>query len=126
MSAFQNLASPAPRVEEAVVASSKYNDSEPSLPPLHVAVEPARPSQSVSAEPAGEVDPAVTFDNPRQFAPPLSVEKAYHLSAAALRAADGGADFESKVSLFRPGPFVSKSPIEDSNGHHTPLLIDLF
>lgn len=90
MSAFQNLASPAPRVEEAVVESPADDGTEP------LNVEPARPSDEAVAEAAREVGPAVPFDNPKGFAPPLPLEKASHLSVAALRAGTG-ADFESKV-----------------------------
>jgi hypothetical protein len=88
MSAFQNLASPAPAVEaakaERAAASEELN------------VEPATPSEDATVDAAKSVGPAVTYDDPKKFAPPMTQQEASHLSVAALRGS--GAEFESKVS----------------------------
>ena len=92
MSAFQYLASSAPEVEAAEVSTMTL-DSE------RLIVEPAIPFEDASVEAAAPVEAAVPFDDPKKYAPPISPEKASHLSVAALRSGRG-ADFESKVSPF--------------------------
>jgi hypothetical protein len=90
MSAFQDLASPAPEVE-AAKATPIHEASEP------LQVEPVRiSSDHVRVEPAPRVEAAVTVDDPKKFAPPMTPEKAAQLSVAVLREGSG-ADFESKV-----------------------------
>jgi hypothetical protein len=88
MSAYENLASPAPAVEaakaERVAASEEFK------------VEPATPSEDTTVDAAKSVGPAVTYDDAKKFAPPMTQEEASHLSLAALRG--NGAEFESKVS----------------------------
>lgn len=90
MSAFQDLATSAPEVEAAEVSNTKYESD-------RFDIEPAKPSEYTTVDAAASVEPAVEYDDPRKFAPPISQEKASNLSVAALRAGDG-ADFESKVS----------------------------
>jgi hypothetical protein len=88
MNAFLSLASPSPAVEaakaERAAASEEWK------------VEPATPSEDASVDAAKRVEPAVTYDDPKKFAPPMTQEEASHLSVAALRGS--GAEFESKVS----------------------------
>jgi hypothetical protein len=88
MSAFQELASPAPTVGAA--EAERAQSSEP------LRVEPALPSEDTTVGAAQKVGPAVTYDKTKSFAPPITKEEASHLSVAALRGS--GADFESKVS----------------------------
>ena len=92
MSAFPHLASPAPEVE-AAEATPMEDASEP----LHV--QPAERGDNVTVEPAPSVEEAVTIDDPKKFAPPITQEKASQLSVQALRAGSG-ADFESKVGTL--------------------------
>lgn len=91
MSAFSNLATPAPKVEAPTV-ERLTGDSE------RIQVEPAQPSGSAFVTPAANVEPAVTVDDPKKFAPKLEDEVVSHLSVAALR--EYGSDFESVVSDF--------------------------
>ena len=93
MSVFQELASPAPQVEAAEASPCAQSDKSDEYWSV---VEPAQPCEEATATPAPAVGAAVLFDNPREFAPPLSQEKASHLSVVALRAGTG-AEFESKV-----------------------------
>ena len=94
MSAFQSLATPAPKVEEAAATKMK-DDSE------RMDVEPApHSSEALGVSAAPRVEPAVVFDKPKDFALPLSLEKASCLSVAALRKG-AGVDFESKVSSLQ-------------------------
>jgi hypothetical protein len=88
MSAFRELASPAP-----TVGSAEAEKIHPSAP---FRVEAALPSEDTTVEAARKVGPAVMYDNPKAFAPPITKVEASHLSVAALRGS--GADFESKVS----------------------------
>ena len=94
MSAFEDLAAPAPRVESAVAESA--------IAPEEVKVEPALPSEDAIVEPAQAVEPAVTSSN-RKFAPVISRSEAACLSVTALRSS--GSDFEGKVSFW----FISDS-----------------
>ena len=87
MSAYQDLASPAPQVETAIADAAKSSGS--------LRVDAAAPSEAVKVEPAKRVEPAVLVDNPKKFAPALTRTEASHLSVAALRRS--GADFESEV-----------------------------
>jgi hypothetical protein len=88
MSAFQNLASPAPQVEAAEAESAFISED--------VKVEPAKPSEDARVEPAMSVEPASTVDDPHKFAPPITKEEVSRLSVAGLRGS--GSEFESKVS----------------------------
>ena len=91
-SVFNNLAEPAPLVETPMVDRvTAETDS------LHV-VEPARASESTYVKPAQIVEPAVTVDDPKKFAPKLKDEEISHLSVAALR--EYGSDFESTVRII--------------------------
>jgi hypothetical protein len=105
MSAFQDLASPAPQVEAAEASRPSKDKSD------HLKVEPARPCENTTVEAAAAVDAAVPFDDPRKFAPPVSEEKASHLSVAALRAG-AGADFESKVRQSMCSHFARNGSIK--------------
>ena len=89
MSAFQDLAAPAPRVEAAEA------DAVESSGPLRVSA--AVPSDSVQVEPAQRVEAATLYDDPKTLAPPIARSEASHLSAASLR--QSGSDFESEVSI---------------------------
>lgn len=88
MSAFQNYATPAPAVEavkvERAAASEEWK------------VDPATPSEDATVDAAKGEEPAVTYDDPKKFAPPMTQEEASHLSVATLRGS--GTEFESKVS----------------------------
>lgn len=88
MSAFQDLASPAPAVEAAIAAKA--------APSEEFRVEPATPSEDATVEAAKSVEPAVLYNDPKKFAPAMTQEEASHLSIAALRVS--GVEFESKVS----------------------------
>lgn len=90
MNSFENLAAPAPRVEAAMAAPVVASSD-------NLEVEPARPSEDAKVEAASAVGPAVPFDDPKKFAPPMSAEVASQLSVAALREGSGP-EFESKVS----------------------------
>jgi hypothetical protein len=89
MSAFGDLASPAPRVGAATAERAPESGG--------VRVEPALPCEEANVEPARHVEPAVTVDDPKQFAPKQALKKAEisHLSVTALRAS--GSDFEGMV-----------------------------
>jgi hypothetical protein len=89
MSAFGELASPAPRVDAATAERAPESGG--------VLVEPALPCEETNVEPARHVEPAVTVDDPKIFAPTQALKKAdiSHLSVKALRAC--GADFEGMV-----------------------------
>jgi hypothetical protein len=89
MSAFQDLASTAPKVESAKAERACETES--------LRVDPAKPSEDVRVEPAARVGAAVTYDDPKEFAPPMTKAEASHLSVAALRGSGPG--FESKVSF---------------------------
>ena len=111
MSAFQDSAKPAPTVEAAVAEAAPLSDLE------HLNVTPAGATTTttttgagasgngnvddsnghLSVEPAKQVGPAVTYDDPKQFAPPITQEEASELSVAALRMGSG-TEFESIVS----------------------------
>lgn len=87
MSAFQDLASPAPKVEAA--------EADKAVACGDLKAEPALPSEDALVEPAKRVEPAVTDDH-KKWAPPIIKEEASHLSVSALRGS--GTDFEGKVS----------------------------
>eukprot|EP00980_Cylindrotheca_fusiformis_P023379 scaffold10429_cov126-Cylindrotheca_fusiformis.AAC.10 len=93
MSAFHHLATPAPAVEAAI--------ADRAAPSEELRVEPARPSEDTTVEAAKRVEPAVLYDDPRKFAPPMTQEQASHLSIKALRAS--GVEFESKAAVIRGG-----------------------
>jgi hypothetical protein len=91
MSAFQDLAAPAPKVEAAKADTVETSGS--------LTVEAATPSESVRVEPARRVEPATLYDDPKHsIAPPIPRTEASHLSVASLRGS--GADFESEVSII--------------------------
>ena len=94
MSAFQDLASPAPKVE-AAKADRAFSSGA-------VKVEPAVPVENAIVEPVRGVGPAV-LDEHKKFSPAISKEAASHLSVSALRGS--GADFECKVSRENLDPF---------------------
>ena len=71
MSAFQDLASSAPEVEAAEASRPQTDKNSDDLE-----VEPARPCEDPTVEAATAVDAAVPFDNPKEFAPPMSQETA--------------------------------------------------
>mmetsp|Transcript_127774 Transcript_127774/g.190414 ORF Transcript_127774/g.190414 Transcript_127774/m.190414 type:complete len:235 (+) Transcript_127774:113-817(+) len=93
MSAFRDLASPAPRVEAATADEVDTSGS--------LTVEAATPSGSVRVEPAPRVEPAALYDDPKKFAPPIPRAEASHLSVASLRGS--GADFEGEAAVIK-GP----------------------
>lgn len=92
MSAFGELASPAPRVGAATAERAMDSGA--------VRVEPAIPCEEAIVEPARQVEPAVTVDDPKQFAPAQALKKAEisHLSVTALRTS--GSDFEGMVRVL--------------------------
>lgn len=100
MSAFNDLAAPAPEVEAATAERAESSG------PL--TVEPAIPSEDAIVEPAKSVEPAETFDDPKKFGPAFTKEAASALSVAALR--QTGADFESQVRETTTIHFFSISP----------------
>jgi hypothetical protein len=88
---YEDLATAAPTVEAATVDDSPYESGS-------VLATAAVPSEDCHVDPANAVDAAVTYDDPRQFAPAFTKEQIAHLSVAALRGT--GSVFESKVSFF--------------------------
>lgn len=90
MSAFEDLAAPAPRVESAVAESAIASEE--------VKVEPALPSEDAIVEPAQAVEPAVTSSH-KKFAPVISRNEAACLSVTALRSS--GSDFEGKAAVIQ-------------------------
>ena len=87
MSAMEYLAAPAPEVETAKVDRA--------IPSASLTVSPVAPCEDAVAQSVRSVEPAVTVDDPKKFAPPISKEVASHLSVKALRGS--GIEFESKV-----------------------------
>lgn len=94
MSAFQDLAAPAPTVETAAARPAANTDE--------INVAPAMRLEETAAKPAQPAEPAVLFDNPKQFAPPMTPEEASQLSVEALRSGYG-AEFESEAAIIQ-GP----------------------
>ena len=82
-----NLAAPAPEVGSAVAEKAPNSES--------VRVEPAKPSEAADVLPVTNVEPAVTVDDPKKFAPKSVEEPISHLSVSELR--KSGSDFESMV-----------------------------
>ena len=89
MSEMDHLAAPAPEVEEA-----KADRATPSAP---LTVTPVAACEDATVEAVKAVEPAVTVDDPKLFAPPMTKEEASHLSVKALRRS--GIEFEAKVGI---------------------------
>jgi hypothetical protein len=94
-----NLATPAPKVEEAVAEKAKYEDS--------AIADAVQQSEPVLVPPAPQVDPALPSDDPMRYAPlivsnPTKVTRGA-LSAAVLRG-EHGSDFESYAAVGRGAP----------------------
>ena len=99
MSSFQNLATPAPRVEPAEAAPVVVLSPADDLDALAMrAVQPAPPSEAAIVDAAQEVEPALVLDVAPRLALENNDKEAYPLSVEALRA-NGGTDFEAKVRL---------------------------
>jgi len=93
---MSNLAPPAPQVEPSVAEKAENTDA--AKADMVSQTEEAR----VSA--AQEVEPAVTYDDPRKFAPKAPVSKGSNaLSVKALRGGKGS-DFESYAAVLRGAP----------------------
>lgn len=92
MSAMEHLAAPAPEVEPA--KADRVNSSR------SLTVAPVVPCDDATVESVKSVEPAVTVDDPKKFAPPMTKEEASHLSVKALRAS--GIEFEAKVCKNEP------------------------
>jgi hypothetical protein len=90
MSSFQDYATSAPQVEAATADSYADDDSYKASAPV--------PSEDCRVDAAKAVDAAVTYDDPKKFAPAFSEEQIAHLSVSALRGS--GSVFESKVSAL--------------------------
>ncbi len=86
---FQELASPAPKVEFAEATPPALSEE--------VTVEPPEVSVSARAEPPRSSSPAVLLD--KQIAPKVASQEALSLSVEALRGR--GADFESEAAIVK-------------------------
>jgi len=84
MSAMEHLAAPAPKVEAA--------KADRAIPSESLAVAPVAPCEDATADAVKTVEPAVTVDDPKTFAPAMTKEEASHLSVKALRGS--GIEFE--------------------------------
>jgi len=93
MSAMEHLAAPAPEVEAPKVDRV--------LPSSSLTVAPVAPCEDATAEAVKTVGPAVTVDDPKSLAPPMTKEEASHLSVKALRGT--GIEFEAKAAVIQGG-----------------------
>ena len=93
MSSSEYLVTAAPEVEAAT--ADQYTCDDPFRATAAV------PSEDCRVDAAKAVDAAVTYDDPKKFAPAFTKEQIAHLSVAALRGS--GSEFESKVSTFFRG-----------------------
>jgi len=94
-----NLATPAPKVEEALAEKATVED--PAI------ADRVQQSAAARASPVRAVDPALPYDDPMRYAPAIVANpKAIQpnaLSVATLRGRTG-ADFESEVAICRGAP----------------------
>ncbi|CAJ1961049.1 unnamed protein product [Cylindrotheca closterium] len=93
MSAMEHLAAPAPEVEVA--------EADRAIPSASFEVAPVTPCEDASVQSVRSVEPAMTVDDPKKLAPPMSKEEASHLSVKALRRS--GIEFESKAAVIQGG-----------------------
>jgi hypothetical protein len=100
MSAYQDLATAAPKVEAATVDQAPHAGS--------ALATAALPSEDCRVDAAEAVDAAVTYDDPKKFAPAFTKDEIAHLSVAALRGS--GSEFESEAGVVRGG--VSKNMLQ--------------
>jgi hypothetical protein len=89
MSSSEYIVTAAPKVEAATADQYAYDDD-------GFRATAAVASEDCRVDPAKAVGAAVTYDDPKKFAPAFTKEQIAHLSVAALRGS--GAEFESKVS----------------------------
>jgi hypothetical protein len=89
-SSAEYLVTAAPKVEAATADQFDYAYDDA------INVPAAVPSEDCRVDAAKAVDAAVTYDDPKKFAPAFTEEEIAHLSVAALRGS--GSEFESKVS----------------------------
>jgi hypothetical protein len=88
MSTSEYVVTAAPKVEAATADQFTCDDD--------IKVTAAVPTEDCLVDAAKAVGAAVTYDDPKQFAPAFTKEQIAHLSVAALRGS--GSEFESKVS----------------------------
>ena len=113
MSAMDHLAAPAPEVEEA-----RADRATPSAP---LTVTPVAACEDVTVEAVKAVEPAVTVDDPKLFAPPMTKEEASHLSVKALRGS--GIEFEAKVGIKNNSICLCWHTLTSSCSHFPSFLL---